>query len=376
MSAGAGASGGRKIPPQVPPKSRDRPVSVADATEELSAVQLQGDAQGLSTPCDVKLSHITCDSFKIQWSMDPKDHVTHFFIDLNKKANVNNAKKAFKHKDVPTKLVAKAIPLPFTVKGHWFLQPRTNYTVSVQTACKLPDGEYKVSDWSETVEFCTADYSSVQLNQLLDKARNIMSDRKLPLTHFYRNQHQDYFDFMRMNHGGVLQPSIKDDGGSHGSPINGNLKGISFSANVEWNERDGPRIPIDSPYGRERFLCPAAAMFNENANLYFADLYCMYTAYHFVNLVLTTKGSEGDQFCSGKLPLLDPSNNEFLTRKKRDDGSMEFAVCQDLIVELFYTEPMKMKEGQMVSIEGHVVPSLSTENAKKDASCKMCNINK
>lgn len=58
--------------------------------------------------------------------------------------------------DVPTKLVAKAVPLPMTVRGHWFLSPRTEYTVAVQTASKQADGDYAISEWSEIVEFCTA----------------------------------------------------------------------------------------------------------------------------------------------------------------------------------------------------------------------------
>lgn len=58
--------------------------------------------------------------------------------------------------DVPTKLVAKAVPLPMTVRGHWFLSPRTEYTVAVQTASKQSDGDYAISEWSDIVEFCTA----------------------------------------------------------------------------------------------------------------------------------------------------------------------------------------------------------------------------
>lgn len=58
--------------------------------------------------------------------------------------------------DVPTKLVAKAVPLPMTVRGHWFLSPRTEYTVAVQTASKQADGDYAISEWSEIIEFCTA----------------------------------------------------------------------------------------------------------------------------------------------------------------------------------------------------------------------------
>lgn len=43
-----------------------------------------------------------------------------------------------------------------TVRGHWFLSPRTEYTVAVQTASKQTDGDYAVSEWSEIIEFCTA----------------------------------------------------------------------------------------------------------------------------------------------------------------------------------------------------------------------------
>lgn len=57
--------------------------------------------------------------------------------------------------DVPTKLVAKAVPLPMAVRGHWFLSPRTEYCVAVQTAIRQPDGEYQVSEWSQVVEFST-----------------------------------------------------------------------------------------------------------------------------------------------------------------------------------------------------------------------------
>jgi len=47
-----------------------------------------------------------------------------------------------------------------TVRGHWFLSPRTEYTVAVQTASKQTDGDYAISDWSEIIEFCTAGESN------------------------------------------------------------------------------------------------------------------------------------------------------------------------------------------------------------------------
>lgn len=55
----------------------------------------------LPVPHNIKISNITCDSFKISWEMDPKskDRITHYFIDLNKKENKNSNK--FKHKVNP-----------------------------------------------------------------------------------------------------------------------------------------------------------------------------------------------------------------------------------------------------------------------------------
>lgn len=52
----------------------------------------------LPVPQHIKISNITCDSFKISWDMDAraKERITHYFIDLNKKENKNANK--FKHK--------------------------------------------------------------------------------------------------------------------------------------------------------------------------------------------------------------------------------------------------------------------------------------
>lgn len=83
-----------------------------------------------------------------------------------------------------------------TVRGHWFLSPRTEYTVAVQTASKQVDGDYVVSEWSEIIELYTADYSKVHLTQLLEKAE-VIAGRMLKFSVFYRNQHKEYFDYIR-----------------------------------------------------------------------------------------------------------------------------------------------------------------------------------
>ncbi|XP_060794891.1 phytanoyl-CoA hydroxylase-interacting protein-like isoform X2 [Neoarius graeffei] len=324
----------------------------------------------LPVPQHIKISNITCDSFKICWDMDSraKERITHYFIDLNKKENKNANK--FKHKDVPTKLVAKAVPLPMTVRGHWFLSPRTEYTVAVQTASKQSDRDYAVSEWSEVVEFCTADYSTVHLTQLLEKAEAI-AGRMLPFSVFYRNQNKEYFDNARHAQKNKMLPSVKDNSGSHGSPISGKLEGIFFSCNTEFNTGAPPQ---DSPYGRYRFQVPAEALFNHDTNLYFADFYCMYTAYHYVILVLAPRGSPGDGFCKQRLPLLDIADNRFLTCAEDEEGHLSFHHAQDIILEVIYTDPVDLSLGTVAEISGHQLMSLSTINAKKDPSCKTCNI--
>ncbi|XP_008297334.1 phytanoyl-CoA hydroxylase-interacting protein-like [Stegastes partitus] len=345
-----------------------RSLQLAEGTE--SADSGIGDVDDLPLPQQIHISSITCDSFKISWSMDSRgrDRISHYFIDLNKKENLSCNK--FKHKDVPTKLVAKAVPLPMTVRGHWFLSPRTEYTVAVQTAAKQPDGEYAVSQWSEIIEFCTADYSTVHLNQLLQKAEAI-AGRMLPFTVFYRNQQRESFLPDRDAQCRHLLPAVKDDSGSHGSPISGKLEGIFFSCNTEFNTGKPPQ---DSPYGPYRFQIQADVLFNHNTNIYFGDFYCMYTSYHYVIVVLAPVGSPGDSFCKGRLPVLDRSSNCFLTCTKEDDGSLSFRHAQDVILEVIYTEPVDLSLGTVAQISGHQLMSLSTANAKKDPSCKICNI--
>ena len=52
----------------------------------------------LSTPKNIEINNVTCDSFRISWAMERGDleRVTHYFIDLNKKENKNSNK--FKHR--------------------------------------------------------------------------------------------------------------------------------------------------------------------------------------------------------------------------------------------------------------------------------------
>uniref|UniRef100_A0ACB8F8H4 Uncharacterized protein n=1 Tax=Sphaerodactylus townsendi TaxID=933632 RepID=A0ACB8F8H4_9SAUR len=67
----------------------------------------------LPVPHNIKISNITCDSFKISWDMDSKskERITHYFIDLNKKENKNSNK--FKHKLRPRQFTTTLAPDQF-----------------------------------------------------------------------------------------------------------------------------------------------------------------------------------------------------------------------------------------------------------------------
>lgn len=179
---------------------------------------------------------------------------------------------------------------------------------------------------------------------------------------------------LREECGGVMRPALKDNSGSHGSPINGKLQGVFFSCNTEF---DTGLPPKDSPYGPLRFQIPAGHLLNPNICLYFADFYCMYTAYHYVVLVLAPVGSEGDNFCRTRLPMLDLFCNPFLTYCAPQNHGEEPVYCHasDVILEVLFTDPVPLDRGSVEQISGHhQLMSLATANAKKDPSCKVCNI--
>lgn len=131
---------------------------------------------------------------------------------------------------------------------------------------------------------------------------------------------------------------------------------------------------VSDPWSWSLFQIQADLLFNRTTNLYFGDFYCMYTSYHYVVLVLAPEGSKGDLFCKEILPVLDRSQNRFLSCSEEEDGSLSFRHAQDVILELIYTEPVDLDQGAVTAITGHQLKSQSTLNAKKDPSCKICNI--
>ena len=69
------------------------------------------------------------------------------------------------------------------------LMPSLSTSIAVQTASKQVDGDYVVSEWSEIIELYTADYSKLNLTQLLEKAE-VIAGQMLKFSVFYHNQHK------------------------------------------------------------------------------------------------------------------------------------------------------------------------------------------
>lgn len=61
-------------------------------------LQAMAEVELLSTPHDIEISDVTCDSFRITWEMAPEDpsRVTHYFIDLSRKEGSEHNR--FKHR--------------------------------------------------------------------------------------------------------------------------------------------------------------------------------------------------------------------------------------------------------------------------------------
>ena len=200
----------------------------------------------------------------------------------------------------------------------------------------------------------------------------LRDDDVLPCEVFYRNSTEEYFDDCYTKHNHIMSVYLKGNSGDPASIINGQISGLFFMANVEF---DG--MPFKgSPFGPKRVSIPAMGKFSTDANLYFADFYCMNTTrgtHHYVTLVLTTPNSNVDHFCQHKkLIKLDNRNNIFLMHRTGDDGEVLFGVTTKVMVEVFYTEnvvlpdretPVQQPQGEYQSIRiavGATCPQIKT----------------
>jgi len=198
-------------------------------------------------------------------------------------------------------------------------------------------------------------------------------------TQLYRNKSKAYFDAIFSEQGdGIMKTYLKDASGDSRSPINGEICGLFFCANVY--RGDGQPFPY-SPFGDTRILIRAEEVFELTPNMFFADFYCMLNKQntHHVTVVLTKSGSSADQFCNRSLPRLDLNSNPFLY--KDDEGHIW--VSSAIFVDVFITEDLNVKnmiESEVAKME-HGVPTIGLGEASqggetgiKTRNCKICDI--
>lgn len=131
---------------------------------------------------------------------------------------------------------------------------------------------------------------------------------------------------------------VKDANGDPAAAIHGRLKGLFFSANVNFETGN----PMSPRFGNRRVLIPPEKILTKNTNMYFGDFYCLNTT-HLVTLVVTRSNSEADEFCKRKkLPLLGRTADENPFLYFSSPGSAY--VSSRITVEVFYTEDIDLKQ--------------------------------
>jgi Phytanoyl-CoA hydroxylase-interacting protein C-terminus len=178
------------------------------------------------------------------------------------------------------------------------------------------------------------------MDQLLDRAIDAVdSSVTSPCKVLYRNKSRSYFERIKRRYGGIMAPYIKDHSGDRLSPINGQINGLFFMAEVEPGTSE-PRHA--SAFGNTRLVVPVEALREVAPKLYFADYYCMKGKSHYVTLVMTAQDSNADNFCSQYLPSLSIAgryHNKFFYRNS--NGNYRVTDC--VKVEILFTEDVDVR---------------------------------
>jgi len=164
------------------------------------------------------------------------------------------------------------------------------------------------------------------------QSRYPLTDRYAKCEYLYRNKPKKYFDVC----GDIMKIYLKDASGDLRSPINGEIYGLFFLANVN---REGQPL-TSSPFGDKRILICIKEVLRLTPNMFFADFYCMRNKQdkkvtHYVTIVLTRPRSSADQFCNRCLPRLDVNCNPFLYKE-----ADHIWVSKAVFVEVFVTEDL------------------------------------
>lgn len=214
-----------------------------------------------------------------------------------------------------------------------------------------------------------------QLSELHRKAITYAGSKSVPVKCLYRNKPRKDFDEILSEHNGIMKPYVKDKSGDPGSPINGRLNGLFFTASVKPGSKTG-EVDTRSSFGDTRLCIPTEDLNLPDRNLYFVDFYCMKTPkLHYVTLVVTLKDSEADRFCSRRLlPLSfdDSIENPFLFYDS--SKKMKVSASRRLIVECMFTEEFDIKGYELTHGVKTRGKGKSTKGGRpKNSACIICN---
>lgn len=217
-----------------------------------------------------------------------------------------------------------------------------------------------------------AEMTILQISELYEKAIAYAGSNSVPVRWFYRNKRRKYFDEILSEHNGIMRPYIKDDSGDPGSPINGRLNGLFFTASVKPGSKTG-EVDARSSFGDTRLCVPTEDFSLPDRNLYFVDFYCMKTTkLHYVTLVVTRKDSEADRFCLRRLLPLSFDENPFLFYDS--SKTLKVSASRRLIVECMFTEDIDVRGYELIHEVKTRGKGKSTKGGRpKNSSCTICN---
>jgi hypothetical protein len=265
------------------------------------------------------------------------------------------------------------------------LQAGERYRITVRalkmSTCPSPRPLLYVDNYwilcESSLEF-RADMTLTELEKLHQKALN-NTHRNAKCLVVYRNKSPTYFQEMFEQDRGIMKVYKKDNSGDPASPINGQIDGLFFMAEVQ-PYTDGEPYHA-SAFGSTRLIVPVRVLLNLTPNIYFTDFYCMRGQFHYVTLVLTKDGSTADRFCRERLlPLsrYDRLNNPFLFEDSTD-GNMK--VAEGVKVELLCTENLNVNdlvksEGAMIKENTRLIGKGSSTpgGLRKRPTCTVCNL--
>lgn len=213
-----------------------------------------------------------------------------------------------------------------------------------------------------------SEYTDLEFQELYRRAFNfteyITSNTFKPCHYIYRNKSPVYFNKIFNENDGIMTVRIKTLNGSPQNHINGEMKGLFFTARS---------IPHSSSvFGSRRLFIQTDYLINEQMCVYFEDFYCN-KSNHKVTLVVTETGSILDNYYKEKMIMLNMFNNPFL--KMTQYG---LYVSNNINVEIFIAVDINIKEAMMKGVaffkDVQAVSEKTPYPYYKNKHCKICNI--